>query len=290
MFRIWTAVDRHVDVEAQTIEPHEEWRRDVYEGHDIAVVILKNPPRDNVSTVRIRPQPGWSGNGAPPKLWDRQALTILGWGQTDSYGGSAQALQVAAVQYRSANWRCKREFSKVDPDAGIVLEETMMCVEPLGGSQTCKGDSGGPLILKGDTWHEARTSRSGYFHSEARIVETASLQCLQICTTMRPISMATAFGSLQWHCPPLHLLPIQPARVMFTVMCNFLGRISQSFRPTSLPCLHGSKDRPRLRELKNTRAGENHVWLQYDDTVANRLLTLQDFRPLISFFRPLETK
>ena len=155
VFRIWTAVDRHVDVEATRIDQHEEWGRDVYEGHDIAVVILKTPPMDNVSTVRIRPQPGWSGDGAPPKLSDRQELTILGWGQTNSYGGgSAQALQVAAVQYRRANRRCERKFSKVDKEKNIVLEETMMCVEPLGGSQTCQGDSGGPLIMEGDTWHE----------------------------------------------------------------------------------------------------------------------------------------
>ena len=155
VFRIWTGVDQHVDVEAQTIEFHKEWGNDVYEGNDIAVVTLKNPPRDNVSTVRIRPQPGWSDEGAPPKLWDRQELTILGWGQTNSFGGSAQALQVAAVQYRRAHRRCERKFSEVDPNAAaIILGETMMCVEPLGGSQTCRGDSGGPLIMQGGTWQE----------------------------------------------------------------------------------------------------------------------------------------
>ncbi len=69
-----------------------------------------------------------------------QQLRVVGWGRLDiSSEGGSDILQEANVTCQALDV-CKRLI--------YFTEESMMCTRGYNGSGTCRGDSGGPLIVK----------------------------------------------------------------------------------------------------------------------------------------------
>ena len=124
---------------------HPGWTGDFKDGADLAIVYLESPLEGH-PTLRVLPQPGPAG-------WDEnKKLYVLGWGLLDDDSGSMpRSLQGAELLYRSPR-TCNDMYRK----AGFgrqVINMDMICAS-ADGAETCEGDSGGPLIIKGGSWED----------------------------------------------------------------------------------------------------------------------------------------
>lgn len=81
---------------------------------------------------------------------DDEDFTVTGWGQTNNQTRSAFQMHVDLIGKTPDV--CNEKFSM----ANITLEETQMCVGGEAGKDSCKGDSGGPLMrLVNLVWYQA---------------------------------------------------------------------------------------------------------------------------------------
>eukprot|EP00591_Stephanopyxis_turris_P000484 CAMPEP_0195527302 /NCGR_PEP_ID=MMETSP0794_2-20130614/28871_1 /TAXON_ID=515487 /ORGANISM="Stephanopyxis turris, Strain CCMP 815" /LENGTH=260 /DNA_ID=CAMNT_0040658183 /DNA_START=37 /DNA_END=816 /DNA_ORIENTATION=+ len=82
-----------------------------------------------------------------------QDLHVIGWGNTNEMGNPSSILQEVTVNHLTTeNCRTQYETPFVQwRDYGIDLDitESMMCASDEG-EDACSGDSGGPLIIKGE--------------------------------------------------------------------------------------------------------------------------------------------
>ncbi|XP_055539675.1 CLIP domain-containing serine protease B15-like [Wyeomyia smithii] len=80
---------------------------------------------------------------------DKEDFTVTGWGQTSTEIRSAVQLHVDLIG--RTNDVCDRSFAV----ANISLTETQLCVGGDKGKDSCKGDSGGPLLRQvGVVWYQ----------------------------------------------------------------------------------------------------------------------------------------
>eukprot|EP00873_Tetraselmis_striata_P011775 jgi/Tetstr1/432039/TSEL_021511.t2 len=120
--------------------PHQLWRGTTSEGDDLAILILERPMTKPL--LRVRPQ---------PELWPHRTLTFPGWG-LDGGRSLSDNLKVAQLLYRP-NDKCQSIYTEALGGSMQSIWDGMMCAGGFGTS-TCKGDSGGPLIVAGETYEE----------------------------------------------------------------------------------------------------------------------------------------
>lgn len=70
-------------------------------------------------------------------------LNVSGWGATEHDKGGSKELLYATVAYIETEF-CQTAYEAMQ----IVIDESMFCagVEGVGGTDTCSGDSGGPIV------------------------------------------------------------------------------------------------------------------------------------------------
>ncbi|GMH36932.1 hypothetical protein BSKO_04805 [Bryopsis sp. KO-2023] len=115
-------------IQAEDVFVHERYSGDVEGGFDVALLLLKEPSSKQPATL---PHPQQSiGVGLP--------LAAVGWGKTSERGAFPEVLQLADELPYVTNKSCRKKWPK--------LKDNMLCA--FSGSQgTCKGDSGGPLLI-----------------------------------------------------------------------------------------------------------------------------------------------
>mmetsp|Transcript_17438 Transcript_17438/g.48604 ORF Transcript_17438/g.48604 Transcript_17438/m.48604 type:complete len:769 (+) Transcript_17438:988-3294(+) len=121
---------------------HPKWESRVGSPADLALIIL----RESVDGpfLRTLPQPELDSFSSSTSMW------VMGWGQVDDFGAGARTLQHAELFYID-NEQCRQQYARQNlPDA---IPKDAICAES-GVAESCPGDSGSPLILKGDSWED----------------------------------------------------------------------------------------------------------------------------------------
>jgi len=114
-------------------------------SHDIAIFALSQLVPSSVTPVKLRQTPLPSTT---------QSLTVIGFGDTDpseSVRDTSTYLREVDLQYVSAS-QCSRSFGGSGWwwGGGIGISDGMLCAYNPG-KDSCGGDSGGPLLLKGSS-------------------------------------------------------------------------------------------------------------------------------------------
>ena len=143
---VW--VDEHQGFEALSVARslrHGAWNLDWADGSDIALLFLSRPA-SRPRLLSLMPQ--------PKILWSLTLMTTLGWGYTNTEQYSTarrppDQLQKAEVFYQTPE-HCKRLLGNVLGDTS----STICVIKGPSGASTCSGDSGGPLIIEGNSWEE----------------------------------------------------------------------------------------------------------------------------------------
>lgn len=107
---------------------HHLWEGDVQKGNDIGLLKLDRKANITLPAIDTFGTPINSG----------ELLTALGWGRTETKE-IADTLQMAENLHYVLPVRCKEEL-------GDVFKKHMICAGLLN-EDTCKGDSGGPLLI-----------------------------------------------------------------------------------------------------------------------------------------------
>lgn len=110
--------------------------------YDAMVIVLDG--ESSVEPVRINRDPSYP--------IDTSILTALGWGITDEYDfESSPVLREVSLNYVN-NTICSEASSDYvwyDSYEGLITDDMMCAAAGGGGKDSCYGDSGGPLIVKG---------------------------------------------------------------------------------------------------------------------------------------------
>ncbi|GMH36939.1 hypothetical protein BSKO_04812 [Bryopsis sp. KO-2023] len=107
---------------------HEEYTREFQDGFDVALVRLSKPSTRQPAALAKSEQ----------QLGPGQFVAAIGWGKTTTFGPLPEVLQVAGELEYVSNRNCQRSW----PD----LEDNMLCAFSTS-QTTCRGDSGGPLLI-----------------------------------------------------------------------------------------------------------------------------------------------
>ncbi|GMH36964.1 hypothetical protein BSKO_04837 [Bryopsis sp. KO-2023] len=120
---------------------HERYTGNVLDGFDIALIRLKTPSTKLPAALAQTDQ----------QLGASQLLATIGWGRTSLRGPLPQVLQLAdQIEYVS-NQNCLRSWPG--------LKDSMLCAFSTSQS-TCKGDSGGPLMIADSRGGDSTTAGS----------------------------------------------------------------------------------------------------------------------------------
>lgn len=130
----WESLDdgQLIDVDDKVVHPN---YAPGFLGNDIMILHLDRPSRNQFIQLRRR------------SVNDGQALTVIGFGDTDPTARTEipDQLQEVELDYVST--------SDCDDVYGGVLTQDMMCAYARD-ADSCSGDSGGPLFVKGSTADE----------------------------------------------------------------------------------------------------------------------------------------
>jgi len=117
---------------------HPQFKQDPLAVFDIAIIQLRSPLRfsDHIRPICLT-IPGER----------REELVVAGWGRTQIEERSS-VLQVLDLEEVPAR-QCSAEYRPL----GVELLDSQMCARGFGGSDSCTGDSGGPLMVRrGGAW------------------------------------------------------------------------------------------------------------------------------------------
>ncbi|XP_067616859.1 serine protease easter isoform X1 [Eurosta solidaginis] len=133
----------HIDVPIEKTIPHPKYDPDsLSQAYDIALLRLKN-------TVEfsdfVRPICLPMNNNLRTSTFDNMIMDVAGWGKTESKSSSNVKLKAELTGVPLEKCR------KVYRPESILLEGTQMCAGGKQGVDSCRGDSGGPLIGLGTT-------------------------------------------------------------------------------------------------------------------------------------------
>jgi secreted trypsin-like serine protease len=78
---------------------------------------------------------------------DKEKLTVMGWGDQET-GVRSYVPKETSLDVRTNFW-CKLAYQHMDMPEKVT--DTMICAEGGSKRDSCKGDSGGPLIVKGSS-------------------------------------------------------------------------------------------------------------------------------------------
>jgi len=118
---------------------HPKWTGNIKDGADLALLILGESV--DGPYLRVLPQ-----EDPAERFGDLQAFKFAGYGLLSDEKLS-ENLQEADLYYRSDGF-CQRIYNLFN----YVLEpKDTICATGLGNAEVCRGDSGGPLILRGAT-------------------------------------------------------------------------------------------------------------------------------------------
>ena len=119
-------------------------------AHDVAIVLLGKVTAGATPAEQVFATGPWTSHLAPPSslpgnLANNARLAILGWGLQQTGGSAAEMLQNATVPFVPRG-ECLRNAAA--SSYGGVTDDTV-CAGELYVTDTCSGDSGGPLFLLG---------------------------------------------------------------------------------------------------------------------------------------------
>jgi len=120
---------------------HPQFKQDPLAVFDIAIVKLKSNLHfsDHIRPICLT---------MPGRDDTRDDLVVAGWGRTQTEERSS-LLQVLDLEEVSAK-QCRAEYRPL----GVELLDSQLCARGFGGSDSCTGDSGGPLMARhGTVWH-----------------------------------------------------------------------------------------------------------------------------------------
>ncbi|XP_028895834.2 serine protease easter isoform X1 [Zeugodacus cucurbitae] len=133
----------HIDVPVENAIPHPRYDpNSMNQVNDIALLRLKNAV---TFTDFIRPICLPLNNNLRTATFDDIIMDVAGWGKTESKSSSNVKLKAELVGVPLEN--CRHVYRP----QSILLEATQMCAGGKKGVDSCRGDSGGPLIGLGTT-------------------------------------------------------------------------------------------------------------------------------------------
>lgn len=147
--------DPVLDVAIDRIVPHEKYGKSKYFANDIALIRLA---KNVCLTDYIRPicLPPYANRTCTNCPVDGTKLQVVGWGVTEKKLQSNIKLKADVVKVNHTD--CLYQYFKEK----IGIFEGQMCAIGEKGADTCKGDSGGPLILKKSFFDEERNYSREY--------------------------------------------------------------------------------------------------------------------------------
>ena len=104
--------------------------------HDVALFKLRSP--SNYNTVTL-------DDGSVDLTASGTVTTSIGWGRINYWNDVHNEVLMEAENWIVDNDECADYYS----DIGRVVMDDMICASRKEGKGTCKGDSGGPLLIKG---------------------------------------------------------------------------------------------------------------------------------------------
>lgn len=128
----------HIDVLIERAIPHPQYNpSSKNQVHDIALLRLN---RDIVYTDFVRPICLPINNNLRLAAFDGIVMDIAGWGKTEKVSASSLKLKASVEGYTIEG--CRSIYMRQN----IILEDTQICAGGKEGIDSCRGDSGGPLI------------------------------------------------------------------------------------------------------------------------------------------------
>lgn len=139
----------HRDIPVETVIPHEQYsKHTLNHEHDIAVIKLSKraPSTDSISPICIP-----TAEMDSELLVNRESFVVAGWGKTsETESFSIRKLKVTLPGQPLS--KCIKAYSSLK----VQFTENQLCVGGTAGRDSCRGDSGGPLMVIIDNhWHLA---------------------------------------------------------------------------------------------------------------------------------------
>lgn len=128
----------HIDVAVERAIPHPQYNPSSRnQVHDIALLRLK---RSISYTDFVRPICLPINNNLRTAAFDGIVMDVAGWGKTEKESVSNLKLKASVEGYTIDE--CRSVYMRQN----IILEDSQICAGGKEGVDSCRGDSGGPLI------------------------------------------------------------------------------------------------------------------------------------------------
>ncbi|XP_039443785.1 serine protease easter-like isoform X1 [Culex pipiens pallens] len=139
----------HRDIFVERVIPHDQYSRtSKNHEHDIALIKLSKraPSTDSISPICVP-----TADMASELRVDRESFVVAGWGKSsDLDSSSIRKLKVTLPGKPMA--KCTKAYAS----QSVEFTENQLCVGGTAGRDSCRGDSGGPLMVIIDNhWHLA---------------------------------------------------------------------------------------------------------------------------------------